>query len=67
MLKTYTARSAKISARYMEQLVEWPAVVSEGKTIEECREMLQDALHAMIIAYQQQHKAIPATNLNPDG
>jgi predicted RNase H-like HicB family nuclease len=51
----------------MGQLVEWPEMVSEGKTMEECREMRQDALHEMIIAYQQQHEAIPATHLNPDG
>ncbi|HEX9867055.1 MAG TPA: type II toxin-antitoxin system HicB family antitoxin [Candidatus Tectomicrobia bacterium] len=59
MLTTYTAKYAKISAGYMGQLVEWPEVVTEGKTIEECREMLQDALHEMIIAYQQQNKEIP--------
>ena len=43
----------------MGQLVDWPGVVTEGKTIEECREMLQDALHEMILAYQQQNKEIP--------
>ena len=43
----------------MGQLVEWPEVVTEGKSIEECREMLQDALHEMIIAYQQQNNEIP--------
>jgi predicted RNase H-like HicB family nuclease len=59
MLTTYTAKYAKISTGYMGQLVEWPEVVTEGKTIEECREMLQDALHEMIIAYQQQNKEIP--------
>jgi len=59
MLKVYTAKYTKISAGYMGQLVEWPEVVTEGKTIEECREMLQDALHEMIIAYQQQEKDIP--------
>jgi predicted RNase H-like HicB family nuclease len=59
MLRTYTARYTKINAGYMGQLVEWPEVVTEGKTIEQCREMLQDALHEMIIAYQQQHKEIP--------
>lgn len=59
MFKVYTAKYTKISAGYMGQLVEWPEVVTEGKTIEECREMLQDALHEMIIAYQQQDKEIP--------
>jgi predicted RNase H-like HicB family nuclease len=41
------------------QLVEWPEVATEGKTIEQCREMLQDALHEMIMAYQEQDKEIP--------
>jgi len=43
----------------MGQLVEWPNVISEGTTIEECRGMLEDALREMILAYQQQGKAIP--------
>jgi predicted RNase H-like HicB family nuclease len=59
MLRTYTAKYTKISAGYMGQLVEWPEVVTEGKTVEPCREMLQDALHEMIMACQQQDKEIP--------
>lgn len=43
----------------MGQLVEWPEVITEGKTLEECRQMLQDALREMIIAYRQQNKEIP--------
>jgi predicted RNase H-like HicB family nuclease len=59
MLSAYTAKYTKIGSGYMGQLVDWPEVVTEGKTIEECREMLQDALHEMILAYQQQNKEIP--------
>ena len=59
MLSAYTAKYTKISSGYVGQLVDWPEVVAEGKTIEECRAMLQDALHEMIIAYQQQKKEIP--------
>jgi predicted RNase H-like HicB family nuclease len=59
MLRTYTAKYTKINAGYMGQLVEWPEVVTEGKTIEQCREMLQDALHEIIMAYQEQDKEIP--------
>lgn len=44
----------------MGQLVEWPEVITEGTTIEECREMLKDALHEMVLAYKQQGKEIPA-------
>jgi predicted RNase H-like HicB family nuclease len=56
MLRAYTAKYTKISSGYMGQVVEWPEVLTEGKTIEECREMLQDALHEMIMAYHQQKK-----------
>jgi predicted RNase H-like HicB family nuclease len=59
MLSTYTAKYTKISSGYMGQLVEWPEVVTEGRTIEECREMLQDALREMIMACRQQNKEIP--------
>ncbi len=43
----------------MGQLVEWPEVVTEGKTLEECREMLRDALKEMAIAYKEQGREIP--------
>jgi len=59
---TYTAKYTKIKTGYMGQLVEWPEVVTEGKEIEECREMLRDALNEMIIAYKQLDKEIPPGN-----
>ena len=59
MLRNYTAKYTKIPSGYMGQLVEWSEVVTEGKTIEECREMLRDALNEMVLAYQQQNKEIP--------
>jgi len=43
----------------MGQVVEWPEVVTEGKDIEECRQMLRDALKEMILAYQELKKEIP--------
>ena len=59
MISTYTAKYSKTESGYMGQLVEWPEVVSDGKTIEECRKMLHDALQEMILAYKQQKKEIP--------
>lgn len=59
MLKNYTAKYTKIKSGYMGQLVEWPEVITEGKTLEECRELLKDALREMILAYRQQGKEIP--------
>ncbi len=53
MLNNYTAKYTKISAGYMGQLVEWPEVVTEGETLEECRELLKDALHEMLTAYNE--------------
>jgi predicted RNase H-like HicB family nuclease len=59
MLSSYTAKYTKIRPGYMGQLVEWPEVITEGRTLEECREMLKDALHEMILAYRQQNREIP--------
>jgi predicted RNase H-like HicB family nuclease len=59
MLKTYTAKYTRISSGYMGQLVEWPEVITEGETLEDCRESLRDAVQEMIAAYRQQEKEIP--------
>ena len=59
MVRSYTAKYTKISSGYMGQLVEWPEVITEGKTIEDCREILRDALQEMMEAYRQQGKEIP--------
>ncbi len=58
MLMNYTAKYTKTSSGYMGHLVEWPEVITEGKTVEECRELLRDALHEMVLAYRQQGKEI---------
>ena len=59
MLKSYAAKYTRIESGYMGQLVEWPEVVTEGKTLEECRGLLKDALREMILAYTQQGKENP--------
>ncbi len=58
----YTAKYTKIPAGYMGQIIEWEEVVTEGKDLEECRFMLQDALKEMILAYQQQNQIILLKN-----
>lgn len=60
MLQSYTAKYTRIDSGYMGQLVEWPEVVTEGRDLDECREMLRDALAEMITAYREQGKEIPA-------
>ena len=56
---TYTAKYTKITSACMGQVVEWPEVVTEGETLEECRDLLKDALHEMMLAYRQQQREIP--------
>jgi predicted RNase H-like HicB family nuclease len=58
-VQSYTAKYLKISKGYMGQIVEWPEVVTEGKNIEECRDMLKGALHQMVLAYNDLGKPIP--------
>ncbi|MBN2419396.1 MAG: type II toxin-antitoxin system HicB family antitoxin [Deltaproteobacteria bacterium] len=62
MMINYTAKYTKIKTGYMGQLIEWPEVVTEGKDLEQCREMLRDALNEMILAYTQINKEIPLGN-----
>ncbi|MEW6755266.1 MAG: type II toxin-antitoxin system HicB family antitoxin [Candidatus Latescibacterota bacterium] len=58
-IRHYTATYTPISSGYMGKLLDWPEVVTEGATLEECRELLFDALHEMILAYRQLDKAVP--------
>ena len=55
----YTAKYTKISSGYMGQVIEWPEIITEGKTLDECRDMIQDALQEMMEAYQLMGKEIP--------
>ena len=59
MIGTYTANYTRRASGYLGQLVEWPEVVTEGKTLEACHEMLEDALSEMIEAYKQEKTEIP--------
>ena len=59
MKSNYTAKYTKINSGYMGQIIEWPEVITEGKSLENCGEMLKEALNEMILAYQQQAKEIP--------
>jgi predicted RNase H-like HicB family nuclease len=59
---SYTAKYTKINSGYMGQLVEWPEVVTEGRDLDECRNMLRDALKEMVLAYRQLGKEMPLGN-----
>ena len=59
MLSSYTAKYTRIPSGYMGQLIEWPEVVTEAKTLDACRDMLVDAVKEMVKAYRKQKKEIP--------
>jgi len=63
MFSNFTAKYRKIPSGYMGQIIEWPEVVTEGKSLEDCREMLEDALHEMVLAYIELKKEIPRGRL----
>lgn len=62
MLCSYTAKYIRLEEGYMGQLVEWPEVVTEGADLDECRAMLRNALHEMVLAYRDLGKEIPSHN-----
>ena len=55
----YTAIYRKIPAGYMGQLVEWPQVITEGKDLDDCRELLKDALKEMLAVYEDEGREPP--------
>ena len=59
MSKAYTARFERIPSGYLGQLVEWPEVITEGATLEECRLLLEDAAREMAIAYRENGLILP--------
>ena len=59
----FTAFYTKIDAGYMGQLLEWPEVITEGATLEECRNMLIDAAQEMAIVYQEDSIKIPQKSI----
>ena len=55
----FTACYTKLEDGYMGQLLEWPNVITDGKTIDECEEMLKDAAREMALAYYEDDDKIP--------
>ena len=48
---------------YMGQLLEWTNVITSGKDIDECEEMLKDAAREMALAYHEDGQEIPNEEL----
>ncbi len=59
----FTACYTKINSGYMGQLLEWPEVITEGKTLDDCRDMLIDAAQEMAIVYQEDGVKIPQPSI----
>lgn len=59
----FTAKYTATSSGYMGQIMEWPEVVTEGFSIENCREMLKDALKQMILAHKQLGLDLPINQI----
>ncbi|GHS97998.1 hypothetical protein AGMMS50276_19020 [Synergistales bacterium] len=59
MTTSYTVCYTRTESGYMGQLLEWPEVISEGSTIEECRLMIEDAAFEMTQVYKEDGIPIP--------
>jgi predicted RNase H-like HicB family nuclease len=59
----FVAVYEKVSRGYMGRVLGFPGVISEGKTLDECRESLNDALHEMLLAYADEGETIPGCGL----
>ncbi|MBQ9419239.1 MAG: type II toxin-antitoxin system HicB family antitoxin [Synergistaceae bacterium] len=59
----FTACYTKLEHGYMGQLLEWTNVITEGNDLEDCEEMLKDAAHEMMLAYQDEGLKIPHPSL----
>ena len=57
----YMARYTKTNDGYRGQLVDWPEVVTEGATIEQCRKLMRRALREMMLANQEVVKEVPVS------
>ena len=59
----FTACYKKIESGYMGQLLEWPQVITEGKNLNECRELLIDAACEMAFVYKEDGLKIPQVSI----
>lgn len=58
-MNSYTVCYTRTESGYMGQLLEWPEVISEGATLEECRAMVEDAAREMIAVCKEDGRPIP--------
>jgi predicted RNase H-like HicB family nuclease len=60
---TFVAMYQQVSRGYMGRIGGFPGVISEGRTLEECRDSLRDALHEMVLAYRDAGETLPTGTL----
>ena len=58
-MPSYTLCYTKTESGYTGQLLEWPEVISEGATLEECRSMVEDAALEMTAVYEEDGIPVP--------
>ena len=51
MTSYFTAKYTPIDSGFMGQIIEWPEVVTEGASLDDCRQSLIDALREMTLAH----------------
>jgi predicted RNase H-like HicB family nuclease len=62
-MPVYTVCYTKTESGYTGQLLEWPEVISEGATIEECRAMVEDAAREMATVYEEDGIPVPQSHV----
>ena len=59
MINEYTTRFVKSEDGFIGQIVEWPDIVSKGRSLEDCRDSLGTTLKQMIQEYVVEGRAVP--------
>lgn len=64
MLQYHAAFSQIEDGRYLAEVLDFPGVVTQGKTLAEARYIVQDALRLMAECYLEAGKPLPKPNPN---
>ncbi len=62
MLEYHAAFFREPSGWYVVEVVDFPGVLSQGKTLKSARSMIRDALKQMAEAYVEQGRPLPRPN-----
>ena len=55
----FTACYTKLEHSYMGKLLEWPTVITEGDSLDDCRDLLVEAASEMAELYKDEGMKIP--------